>query len=105
MDLRRARLHLNEIGITDAVLRAGDVDPTDPESVRSEVQRLLADAVAENLITDMVGLVRLQQALAALTPGTQRRRDDVVASAIRGDLIRTGVLRLVPAGMPARSRR
>ncbi len=92
MNLDRALRHLARIGITAAVLRAGGVDPGSPKAVQTEVEILLRSALAEQSIVDMRCLAELQMALSDLLTDEERRNGDVLARALRADLVDTGVV-------------
>lgn len=96
MNLPRALKHLAAVGITEDVLRAGAVDPRDPTAVRGEVEILIASAVAEQTITTMVGLAKLQLALNSLLTAEERRNGDALSLVLRRDLVAAGVVQQRP---------
>lgn len=98
MNLPRALRYLERAGVTADVLRAGGVDPDNPEQVRREVDVLLASASAEVTIVSMEGFALLQLALRNLLTAADRDATDALARAIRTDLVAAGVVR--PAPLP-----
>jgi hypothetical protein len=96
MNLPRALTHLAAVGVTTDVLRQGGVDPTNPAAVRNEVEILIASAVAEQTITNMVGLAKLQLALSNLLTSAERTGNDALSAALHRDLVDAGMVRHRP---------